>query len=89
MNKFKLWLMKRYCPEYQEKMPTEDDDNHYEAVAYVVWGSLGQCQREVACKRVVGLRNAYIEARWLALKAHFVRPGWLFDCGISYGVRKV
>jgi hypothetical protein len=89
MNKIKQWLMKKYCPNYEAEMPKEDDDNTYFAEAIMVWGVFGHRSDVVATKRVKGLRQAYIEARWLALKAQWMRPNWLFNCGINYGVQKI
>lgn len=87
MNRIKEWLMSRYCPDYWEKMPQNDTKEYY-ALAIVVYGYWGDRSKEVARKKVRGLRNAYIEARWLALKAQWKRPLWLCNCGINYAIRE-
>jgi hypothetical protein len=86
MNKLQMLLMRKYCPEFNARMP-EDEPGIFEASAIVVSGSLGTHLDIVASKRVEGKKNAYITARWLALKAQWKRPSWLFDCGICYRVK--
>lgn len=84
----KLRLMIRYCPEFEARMPKDEPGDWY-AEAIVAYGYWGNKYRVVASKKVAGLRQAYITARWLALKAQWLRPAWLFSCGINYGVRAV
>lgn len=88
MNKLQMWLMNRYCPEFQAKMP-EDEPGMWRASAIVVHGAWGIYHDVVAAKRVYGLRNAYLTARWLALKAQWKRPSFLSNSGINYGVEKL
>jgi hypothetical protein len=88
MNKLQLWLMNKYCPDFQAKMP-EDEPGNWRATAIVVSGYFGHRHKVVAKKEVFGLRNAYITARWLALKAQWKRPEFFCNCGISYGVEKL
>lgn len=80
--------MSRYCPEYWEKMP-QNDGADYVAEAITISGYWGNRYKVVASKRVKGRRNAYIESRWLALKAQWKRPAWLFDCGILYSITRL
>jgi hypothetical protein len=88
MNRLQLWLMRRYCPKFDEGMPKEDDHELWVAEAIVVFGYWGTPRRVVAAKEVRGYQQAYRTARWLALKADWLRPEWLFHCGIMYGVRE-
>jgi hypothetical protein len=85
---FKLQLMLKHCPEFEAKMP-EDEPGIFQADAIVIHGWCGIYHDVVASKQVEGKKNAYITARWLALKAQWKRPEWFFNCGISYGVKKV
>jgi len=87
MNKLQMWLMRKYCPEFEAKMPIEDKPGMWRANAIIVSGYWGIYHNVVASKRVEGLRNAYLTARWLALKAQWKRP--LSSCGINYGVEKL
>jgi hypothetical protein len=88
MNTLQIWLMKRHCPDYEKKMP-EDEPGLWQADAIIVHGYWGTRQDVVASKQVEGKRQAYMTARWLALKAQWLRPMWLFNCGINYGIKKV
>lgn len=83
-----MWLMRKYCPEFEAKMP-EDKPGTYQADAIVIYGYWGHLSKVVASKTVEGYVNAYKTARWLALKAQFLRPTLLTNCGISYGVKKL
>lgn len=89
MNKLQMWLMRRYCPDFESKMPA-DEPGRYRCSAIIIWGYWGHNWKVVASKEVDGLLNAYLTARWLALKAQFRRPTWFFyDCGINYGIKKL
>jgi hypothetical protein len=89
MTNIKEYLMIKYCPNYLDEIPTTDDNKEYDAHAIVVYGYWGHKHKIVSTKRVTGIINAYKTARWLALKAQFYRPSFLFDCGINYAVRLV
>ena len=70
-------------------MPTEDEDDNleYSAEAIVVTEIRHRrLYNIVESKKVIGYRQAYIEARWLALKAQWKR---LMDCGINYGIKEI
>lgn len=86
LNNLRQWLMLRYCPDYEKNMP-EDKPGVYCAEAVISTGYWGNNYRTVAAKAVNGLKQAYIESRWLALTEQWRRPAWLFDCGIHYSVR--
>ena len=86
MNKLQMWLMRKYCPEFEEKMPS-DEPGTYQADAYVTWGYWGNHSAVVESRVVEGYRDAYLVARWMALKAQFWRPQWFMDTGIHYGVK--
>lgn len=86
INKIKQWLMRRYCPGYKENMPV-DAPGRFCSEAVISYGYWGNKYRVVAEKEVNGLRQAYMTARWLALKAQWMRPELFFSCGIHYGVR--
>lgn len=88
IEKFKLWLMFRYCPDYEKNMP-EDKPGMYCAEAVISTGYWGNHYRVVATKIVNGYKQAYIESRWLALVEQWRRPAWLFDCGVHYGVKRI
>lgn len=86
MKALQLWLMRKYCPDFEAKMP-EDELGTFQADAIITYGYWGDKFKVVASKVVEGKKNAYMTARWLALKAQWKRPTWLNDCGISYGVK--
>jgi hypothetical protein len=87
MIALKLWLMRRYCPGFEASLPAADDDTAYIAEAVIVRGRFGQNSCVYARRRVVGLRNAYMAARWLGLLADWRYPAWLYAVGIHYRVR--
>jgi hypothetical protein len=87
MNFIKQWIMLRYCPEFEAKMP-EDEPGKFLAEAIITYGYWGHRSKVFSSKIVEGKRQAYITARWLALKAQWRRPTPFFDCGIYYGVVK-
>lgn len=80
------WLMIRYCPDYLEKMP-EDEPGQFYARAIITTGYWGNKRHIVAEEEVQGQLLAYKTARWLALKAQWRYPEWLYRCGIHYGVQ--
>lgn len=88
MNSLKIWLMRRYCPDYEKSMPA-DEPGVWHAAAIIVWGYWGNKVKIVATKDVEGLREAYMTSRWLALKAQWRYPTWLYNCSIHYGVKKL
>lgn len=86
LNRFQQWLMFRYCPSYMENMPN-DKPGRYRSEAIISYGYWGNKYRVVEAKEVSGLRQAYMTARWFALKAQWKRPAWLCSCDIHYGVK--
>lgn len=87
-SQIRQWLMLRYCPDYMKNMP-DDKPGRFCSEAIISTGYWGQRRCVVESREVSGFRNAYITARWLALKAQWKRPAWLFACGIHYGVRAI
>jgi hypothetical protein len=85
LNKIKCSIMLRYCPEYEKRMP-KDKPGKFRAEVIISYGYWGNNTRVVASKEVNGFKNAYETARWLALKAQWFRPSWLFGCGVHYGI---
>ena len=88
IDKIKERMMLRLCPEYLKRMP-EDKPGAYVAEAIVSTGYWADNHYVVASKNVAGFLAAYKTARWMALKAQFRYPAWLYDCGIHYGVKEM
>lgn len=88
MNKLQIWLMKRYCPDFEKDMP-EDESGYWEAKVIVGEGYWKNRYKTVALKIVEGRLDAYLTARWLALKTQWKRPGFIYSCDIYYGVKKL
>jgi hypothetical protein len=89
IDKLKEWLMLKYCPKYESKRPMDYDLKEYDAEVILIWGYWGHKSAVIDCKRVVGLQKAYTTVRWMALKADWKNPEWLFTCGIDYRLREV
>lgn len=84
MNWFKRALMHLMCPEYSKAMP-RDEPGVWVAVA-LKFTEFNPQGREVEKKLVVGLREAYRTARWLALMQDLSMPHP--EVGIKWGVRR-
>ncbi len=82
INWFQRRLCRWFCPRFVEEYPEDDDQEIWVAVAMRVnfvrrW--------EVFTCKVVGRRNAYEVARWLALTLCWVTRS---ELGVDYGVRE-
>lgn len=88
MNRLQMWLMRKYCPDFEAKMP-EDAPGRYEVAAIIRGGYWGFYWKQINTEIVEGRRHAYLRARWLALKAQFWRPQWLEDTGINYWIKEL
>jgi hypothetical protein len=58
----------------------------YEASAILIHGYWGTRHTKVARRTVRGRKRAYRTARWLAIRACFRYPAWMYNVGIAYRI---
>ena len=79
--------MERYCPKFYFDMPHCETNKIYIVKSIMIYGYWGNKHKTINVKQITGLRNAYLEARWLGLIADFRYPDWLYNCGINYSIK--
>lgn len=88
-NGLKLYLMNKYCPMLWMSYPSFDNDKQYAASSAMLYGYFGHRTCTIKSKKIKGIKQAYLTARWLALVADFRYPSWLYDCGIRYEIQEI
>ena len=89
MKRIKLWLMGKFCPSFYFNVPFYDDKILYLVETILIHGYWGHKRTVVYSRHIIGAKSAYLEARWLALKADFRYPNWLYNCGVHYGIKEI
>lgn len=74
-----------FCPNYYKNMPKKDEKGNWvsAAIRTTVFGT----RREIFTKEVSSLIDAYIWARWLALKLDYQTPYAEGEIGVEWEVR--